>query len=74
MAKELERMIFQFDEQGGFISTNLGKGEMTKPTHNLYNNPPTGEYVGSMELGKIYVYRQPDGALRKCYHFGCRIY
>jgi hypothetical protein len=27
-----------------------------------------------MDLGKIYVYRQGNPTLRRCYHYRCRIY
>jgi hypothetical protein len=71
MAKKIK---VEFDEQGGLLSTDLGQGPIPEPTHNLYDNPPPGEYVGTMDLGKIYVYRQPDGTIRRCFHFGCKLF
>jgi len=66
-------MIFIFDETGELISADLGQGPITQPTHDLHKNPPPGEYVGSMDLGKIYVYRQEDATLRRCIHVRCKL-
>jgi len=68
------KIIFQFDERGELLSVDLGEGKISEPTHNLYDNPPPGEYVGSIDLGKIYVYRQGNPTLSRCYHYRCRIY
>jgi hypothetical protein len=73
MAEKHEKMTFQFDERGELVSADLGQGPIPEPTHDLYKNPPPGEYVGSMDLGKIYVYRQPDGRLLRCHHFFCKL-
>ena len=74
MERRGEKIRLQFNEQGRLDSVDLGGGPLTKPTHNLYRNPPPGQYVGSMDLGKIYVYKQPDGTLRRCFHFACRLF
>jgi len=69
-----KNIVFQFDEQAELVSADLGGGPIPEPTHNLHKNPPPGEYVGSIDLGKIYVYRQPDGTLRRCFHFRCKLF
>ena len=74
MEKKKGRIILQFNEQGGLDSVDLGGGPITKPTHNLYDNPPPGQYVGSMDLGKIYVYKQLDGRLMRCVHILCKMF
>lgn len=64
----------EFDERGQYVSIDLGEGPIRKPTHDFYDNPPPGEYVGSVDLGKMYFYRQPDGKIITCYHFpDCRL-
>lgn len=62
----------EFDERGQDVSIDLGEGPV-KPTHNLYDNPPPGEYVGSVDLGKMYFYRQADGKVMRCVHLRCWI-
>ena len=56
-------ITLQFNEHGDFVSVDVGSGPIAEPTHNLYNNLPPGQYVGSIDLGQIYVYKQPDGTL-----------
>ena len=48
-----EKMTFQFDERGEFVSADPGQEPIPEPTHNLYKNPPPGEYVGSIDLACI---------------------
>jgi hypothetical protein len=67
------KFIIEFDERGQHVGTDLGEGPI-KPTHNLYDNPPPGEYVGSIDLGKMYFYRQPDGKVMRCVHVLCWIF
>lgn len=68
------RMVFEFDERGELIGLDMGRGPMNvkTPTHNLYDNPPPGNLVGTMDLGKVDVYRV--NSYTRCYHFRCRIY
>jgi hypothetical protein len=68
------KITVQFNERGTLESVDLGAGTIAEPTHNLYDNPPPGQYVGSMDLGKIYVYKQLDGAFIRCFHFACRLF
>jgi hypothetical protein len=71
MEENAEKITIQVNERGELIYVDLGKGPTNEPTHNLYRNPPPGQYVGSMDLGKIYFYKQPDGSMRRCHHFRC---
>lgn len=73
MEKEGGGITLLFNEQGDFCSVDLGRGPQTEPTHNLYNKLPPGQYVGSMDLGQIYVYKQPDGTLMRCVKIRCHI-
>ena len=74
MEEKGENITVQFNERGELIYVDLGGGRMTQPTHTLYKNPPPGEYVGSMDLGKIYFYKQPDGTVSRCGHFRCWVF
>jgi hypothetical protein len=74
MEQSGEKITLQFNEQGDLVSTDLGGGTIDKPTNNLHKNPPPGQYLGSMDLGKIYVYKQADGSFIRCFHFRCNLY
>lgn len=73
MAKKADTITLKLDEKGDFDSIDLGGGKITRSTHNLHRKPPNGEYVGSIDVGKIYIYRQPRGTLRRFYHYRCCI-
>jgi hypothetical protein len=74
MAKKGDTFTLKLNEKGDLDSIDLGGGKITRSTHNLHQKPPAGEYMGSIDLGKVYVYKQPDGTLRRCFHFRCRLF
>ena len=59
------------NERGEVVSVDLGlgKGPTATPNFNLYDKLPPGEFVGSIDLGEIRIYKQPDGRLMRCRHF-----
>ena len=69
-----ETITVQFDQRGQLLSVDLGGGKIAEPTHNFYDNPPPGEYVGSFDLGRIYVYRQANPTRRICFHYRCMVF
>lgn len=69
MGKQLITTVV--NERGEVVSVDLGLGGEPKstPNYNLYDKLPPGEYVGSIDLGELRIYRQPDGTLMRCRHF-----